>query len=50
MKSKETKKEMTLKNKLENLKNVVTSKQFKSASKDLIKSLKNARDTMDVFK
>lgn len=50
MKNKETKKEMTLKNKLENLKKVVTSKQFKSASRELVKSLKDARDTMDVFK
>ena len=50
MKNKGTKKGTPLKTKLENLKAIVTSKQFKDASKDLVKSLKDARDTMDVFK
>ena len=35
---------------LNNIKSIVTSKQFKDASKDLIKSLKDARNSMDIFK
>lgn len=46
----ERKKESIVKSKLENLKKIVTSKQFKKSSRDLVKSLKDLHDTMDVFK
>ena len=50
MKNEKQQKKSIFKQKLENIKHIVSSKQFKDASKELIKSVKEARDSMDVFK